>query len=108
MYAFADSFVAAFTIKRELEIILEKGIRLQMFTDCKSLFDIITKCSGTTEKRLLIDIKSVREAYDDFEISDVGFVRSENNPADGFTKVKPNSALQKILHGNRCDFKIEQ
>lgn len=108
VYAFADAFDSAYTLKMDLENILERKISLQMFTDSKSLFDIITKCSGTTEKRLLIDIKAVREAYERFEVSDVGFVRSENNPADAFTKIKCNSALFKILKNNKCDFEVEQ
>lgn len=79
-----------------------------MFTYSKSLFDIITKCSTTTEKRLLIHVKAVREDYEKFELSDVGFVRSENNPSDGFTKLNCNDALFKILSTNKCDFDIEQ
>lgn len=108
IYAFADAFDVAYIIKRDLELILERSVRLQMFTDSKSLFDIITKCSSTTEKRLLIDVKAVREAYEKFEVSDVGFVRTENNPADSFTKLKPNDALQRILSHNKSDFPIDQ
>lgn len=108
IYAFADAFDVAYIIKRDLEIILDQQTRLQMFTDSKSLFDIITKCTSMTEKRLLIDVKAVREAYEKFEVSDVGFVRSENNPADSFTKMRPNDALNRILHFNKSDFKIDQ
>ncbi len=84
VYAFADAFDRAYIIKREFQNMLGKSIPLTMFTDSKSLFDVITKCSITTEKRLMIDIKSVREAYDRQEGSDVGFLRSEFNAADTF------------------------
>ena len=79
-----------------------------MLTDSKSLFDIITKCCGTTEKRLLIELKDVREAYEKIEISDLAFVRSGNNTADAITKKNPNSALLRIIERNKCDFLIEQ
>jgi len=84
VYAFADAFDRACMIQREFQNMLGKSIPLTMFTDSKSLFDVITKCSITTEKRLMIDIKSVREAYDRQEGSDVGFLRSEFNAADTF------------------------
>lgn len=48
VYAFADAFDASYNIK-DLEHILGKTIGLKMFTDSKSLFDIIIKRSGTTE-----------------------------------------------------------
>lgn len=34
------------------------------------------------------DIKDVRESYEQLKISNVGFVRSEHNPRDDFTKPK--------------------
>lgn len=108
VYAFAGCFYAAFSLKRNLESMTNSTIRLQMLTDSKSLFDVIKKCSTTAEKRLMIDIKVVRQAYEKFEFSGVGFVRSDNNPADSFTKHKPNSALMKIIHTNKCNFEIEQ
>ena len=78
------------------------------YSNSKSLFDIITKCSNTAEKRLLIDVKAVREAYENFEVSDVGFLRSDQNPADSFTKLNCNAALNRILSENKCDFHISQ
>ena len=34
----------------------------------------------------MIDITAVRNAYNDQELSDVGFIRTKYNPADAFTK----------------------
>lgn len=85
-----------------------RKLTLQIFTNSKSIFDIITKNSKRTEKRLQIDTHVVRQAYELYEISDVGFVRSENNPAGAFTKIGHNSALAIILNYNRCDFDVER
>lgn len=43
--------------------ILGKHMPLQMPTDAESLFDSITKCSTTTEKRLVIEVQVVRVTY---------------------------------------------
>lgn len=45
-----------------------------MYTESKKMFDVITKESYPTERRLMIDIAYVREAYDGFEIYSVGLV----------------------------------
>ncbi len=78
VYAFDDAFEYASTMKHNLEAILGKHIPLKMLTDSKSLFDVITKNSSTFDRRLMIDVKVVGDAYDDFFISDVGFVRTHN------------------------------
>lgn len=59
---------------------------------------MIKTCSKTTEKRLQIDISVVREAYEIFDISRVGFVRSHNNPADLLTKLHYTDALFGVLN----------
>lgn len=73
--------------KDELQNILERHIPLQMLTDFRSLFDILTKTSKTLGRRLLINIATVWSAYKGHEISNIGFLRRSCNPADGLTKL---------------------
>ena len=108
LYAFADSFHVAYMLKHDLQSIMKRHIPLTMLTDSKSLFNVITKCSSTSEKRLMIDICALREAYASQEISDVGFIATKNNPADAFTKVTKCQALQHIVSTGSCDLPIEQ
>ena len=75
----------------------KQNVPITMLSDSKSLFDVITKSTCTSEKRLMIDISAVREAYGKQEISDVGFVTTKNNPADAFTKITYCEALQSII-----------
>ena len=73
-------------LRHDLETIYEMEILLQMRTDSLQMFDVVTKASSTTERRLMIDIAAARESYNREEISNVGLIMSEHNIADGLTK----------------------
>ncbi len=95
-------------VKHDLERITGTRIPLSMFTDSKSLFDTMVKNTVLTEKRLMIDLRVAREAYNLNEISDIGFIRGNANPADCFTKVGHNDALTRIVFDGLCDLAVEQ
>lgn len=78
---------------------------MEMLTDSKWLFNVITRSSTCREKRLKIDIAVVREAYDQQEISQVEHI-SDQNPADGPTKVKKCQALNAILDTGKLDLHV--
>ena len=83
IYAFADGFDRAFMLRHDLETICQTEIPLGIRTDSLQMFDVVTKASSTTERRLMIDIAAARESYTREEISTVGLVLSEHNIADG-------------------------
>lgn len=97
IYAFADAFDEAFIIKYDLERIHRQYLPLVMLTDSKQMFDVITRASHTTEKRLMIDVAAAREACNRGEISNVGLVQSEHNAADGLTKPGLCAAVDRVL-----------
>lgn len=84
-------------MRYHLEEILGQHIPFRMFTNSKSPFNVIVMKYTTAERRLMIDIKEVHESYENLKISHVGFVHSENHPAEVFTKAKPFQALYSIL-----------
>jgi hypothetical protein len=88
--AFADGFDAAYLLKHALQTILERSFHILVHTYSLSLFDVITKSSTTAEKRLMIDLVVVREAYDRMKIAQLAFLRSYWNPGDALTKVSRN------------------
>jgi len=97
VYAFSAAFDEAFVIRYDLERLYRRRIPLNMFTDSKQLFDVVTKASHPTEKRLLVDIAAARQAYNRQDLSNVGLVASENNIADALSKARGCGALDALL-----------
>jgi hypothetical protein len=58
-----------------------------VFTDSLSLFDVITRSTKTSEKRLMIDIAAAKAAYKEGTLDTIGFIRTRFNPADVFTMI---------------------
>ncbi len=56
----------------------------------------------------MIDLQALRDAYAVHDISNVGFIRVPNNPADGLTKIGKCRALYQMLLTGKCDFNVEQ
>ena len=52
---------------------LQKKIPIKRLTDSKILFDVITKFSNTSERRLMNDLSAVKNDYSSHEISNIGF-----------------------------------
>lgn len=108
VYAFANAFDEAFVIKHDLERIYHQHVPLIMLTDSKQLFDVITRASHPTEKRLMIDVAAAREAYNNQEISNVGLLKSEHNAADGLTKPHHCTALERIMSTGEDNNPVQQ
>lgn len=85
------------TLAAELGYIYGLPIPVQLLTDSKSLFDVISKGSRTSEKRMMLDIAAARDGFRDKIISDIGFVRSLKNLADGLTKPMSQAELQEVV-----------
>jgi hypothetical protein len=82
--AFSDGIDMAVTLKHDVERMICRSIPIHAFTDSLSLFDVISRSTTTTEKRLMIDITAAKEAYKEGTIDIIGFIRTKFNPADAF------------------------
>ena len=79
-----------------------------MATDSKSLYDCLTKLGTTKEKRLMIDLICLRQAYKRREITKVIWIKGEINPADTITKDKKvYNALTRLIKTNKVNVKPE-
>lgn len=93
VYGFDQSFF----ILRAIQKILNRCIKLQIYTDSLSLFDSLTNLNTTTEKRLFIDLSMLHEGYESREIADVFWIPKDTNPADGLTKKSPYKELEELM-----------
>lgn len=69
--AFVDAFELALTIKRDIDDIMKWLTYMSLLTDSLLLFDAFTISCTSREKRLMIDVQTVKVAYQFFAFNDV-------------------------------------
>ena len=82
-------------------------VPLVICTDSYSLYECLVKLGTTKEKRLMIDIMSLRQAYERREIHEVRWIDGRDNPADAMTKALPNRALESLVSTNELTVRVE-
>jgi hypothetical protein len=105
LYGMAHGFDSACVLKDTLDKFFDKkeGIPLIVCIDSYSLYECLVKLGTTREKRLMIDLMCIRQAYERREIAEVRWIPGDKNPADAMTKHKGNKALDKIIETNEID-----
>ena len=71
LYRIAHSFNIAAAVKSTIDKMLSITIPLILCTDSKSLFDCLVRLGTTQEKRLMVDIMCLRQAYERREIAEI-------------------------------------
>jgi hypothetical protein len=71
LIAFAGAYDRGYAMAFDLSDMLGHNVPLKLYTDSKGLFDVITRGSNTTERRLQIDIAFAREGFNRGWIKDV-------------------------------------
>jgi hypothetical protein len=64
------------------------------------------KLGTTKEKRLIINIITIRQAYEQQDVSDIRWINGRNNPADAMTKAGPNRALKQLINNNKLIMRL--
>ncbi|KAI1007193.1 hypothetical protein K3495_g1026 [Podosphaera aphanis] len=72
-------------IKKTYEQIYNRHIPLEIYTDSKSLYDCVIRLGTTLEKRMMIDVMVIRDAYEEREITEIKWIAGDTNPADSMT-----------------------
>ena len=75
-------------------------------TDSKSLYDCLVRLGTTQEKRLMIDVMSLRQAYERREIAEVKWVKGSTNPLT--TKLKASNSLKTLLDTNTVQLDVQE
>lgn len=105
LYAMAHGFDIAATVKSTLDKALNINIPLVLCTDSKSLYDCLVRLGTTQEKRLMVDVMCIRQAYERRQITEVKWIEGDTNPADAMTKNKPCTALSQLVDTNRIELR---
>jgi hypothetical protein len=106
LYAMVHGFDIGASIKFTIERALKISLPLVLCTDSKSLYDCLVKLGTTQEKRLMIDVMCLRQAYERREIAEVKWIQGDTNPADSMTKEKPSNALEQLIDTNRVHLEV--
>lgn len=98
MYGFDSDFIA----KDMLEEILGRSVDLDTYVYSRTLFNVIAKDSAILEKRLQIDVFSIRESHKARELRNIAWIPGKENVADGTTKglVPDSHPLWKLMTTN--------
>jgi len=89
----AYGFNIAVAIKSTVDKVLQINLPLVLCTNSKSLYNCLVRLGTTQEKRLIINVMCLRQAYERRQIIEVKWINSEANPADAMTKGRPCVAL---------------
>ena len=97
LYALAHGFDAGFVLAHTAGKLLNRPVKIRVFTDSRTLFDSIVSLYTTAEKRLMIDIFCLRQAYRNGDLVNLGWIITQHNIADTLTKDLKSSALDDVL-----------
>lgn len=107
MFAILDGFDVGYVVREILSELLGRKVDFVLLTDSRSAFHITTTLISTKEKRLMLDVHLVREAYENREISKILWISGASNLADCLTKVNHNGTLRQYLLTNSVDISCE-
>lgn len=111
IYVMAHGVDIVIVIGGIIDIIMQRLNRpdgpIVVCTDSRSLYDCLVKLGTTKEKRLMIDIMALREAYERSELMDIRWIDGPDNPADSMTKAGPNSAMEYLIEHNQLEMRVQ-
>ena len=81
---------------------------IDLITDSKSIFKLISKGTTTSKKLLMIDIRATRESFNDGVINYLGCMNCKYNFADTLTKYKSNLMMKEFLERRRITYEVDQ
>jgi hypothetical protein len=104
----AHGFDMGASVKSTIDKMLGIEVPLVVYTDSKSLYECLVKLGTTQEKRLMVDVMCLRQAYERREIAKVKWIKGDTNLADAMTKSKPSNALKLLIDTNTLQLDVEE
>lgn len=96
-FSLAYACDAATVMQHKLKNILGRRLKIKILADSETLFNFIIRDASTTERRLMIHVKAVREAYNDVTVEDDIWIRRNYNLADVVTKTSLLPLFNKVM-----------
>lgn len=84
-------------MRNKLHKTLGKKVPLGMITDSACPFNVGSRSSRTSKRKLMVNIVATRDVYVKKEIDDVDWISDKGSITDDFTKVIINESLQSFL-----------
>ncbi len=101
LFAMIHDFDVDFVLKVTLTKMIDTFISLILITDSKSLYDCLIRLSTTIEKRLMIDVMTLRQFYERREITEMIWIHDINNSIDSMIKIKSSTVLKTMIDINQ-------
>jgi hypothetical protein len=102
----------AIAIGSTLNTIIERlelsSVPIVVCTNSFSLYECLIKLGTTKEKRLMIDIMALKQAYEQKDVFEIRWIDGQDNPADAMTKATPNRALSTFIDTNRLCLRVQE
>jgi hypothetical protein len=96
----AYGFDIGASVKFTIDKVLRIDLLLVLCTNSKLLYKCLVKLGIMQEKRLMIDIMCLRQAYKRKEIVEVKWIKGESNLVNAITKSKSSNALKRLIDTN--------
>jgi hypothetical protein len=103
LFAMVHDFDVDSVLKVILTKMIDTLISLILVTDSKSIYDCLIRLKTTVEKRLMIDVMTLRQCYERREITKMKWVHEANNSVDSMIKVKSSTVLKTVIDINQIN-----
>jgi hypothetical protein len=103
LFAMIHDFDVDSILKSTLIKMLDVVVSLILATNSKFLYNCLVRLSIIVEKRLMIDVITLRQFYERREITEIIWIHDINNSVDSMIKIKSSTALKTMIDINQIN-----